>query len=162
MTPGTRAEPDHAGIGRLLAPLVGQAGFDLERVEVAPAGRRRLLRVVVDKDGGVSLDDVADLSRQLSEALDTSGVMGDAPYLLEITSPGVERPLAEPRHWRRAVDRLVEVRLDTGDEVTGRVVAADESGVVLDVEGAHERHAYAELSTARVQVEFRRRERGVS
>ena len=83
--------------------------MDLESIRVTAAGRRRLLRVVVDSDHGVSLDDAAAVSRQLSAALDSVAVMGDFPYTLEVSSPGVDRPLTDPRHWRRAAGRLVQV-----------------------------------------------------
>ena len=98
---------DTARITRVLEPVVRSAGVDLESVKVAAAGRRRVLRIVVDADGGVSLDDIALVSRELSAALDDSVVMGDQPYTLEVSSPGVDRPLTERRHWRRAIGRLV-------------------------------------------------------
>nr|WP_281273880.1 ribosome maturation factor RimP [Actinomadura pelletieri] len=122
-----------AELTRLLAPAVDEAGFDLEEVDVRPAGRRRLVRVVVDADGGVDLDDIATISETASELLDTTEVMGTAPYVLEVTSPGVDRPLTEPRHWRRAVGRLVVVPLAEGGQIEGRVVAADDETVEIDV-----------------------------
>jgi len=140
----------------LLAPVVTARGLDLEDVELRPAGRRRLLRVIVDADGGVGLDDVAAVSQAVSEVLDDSDVMGGSPYVLEVTSPGVDRPLTEPRHWRRARTRLVHADLADGADVTGRVVAADDEGAVLDVEGAVQRLTYADVTQARVQVEFSR------
>ncbi|HEY8480134.1 MAG TPA: ribosome maturation factor RimP [Spirillospora sp.] len=122
-----------ARLTRLLAPAVDRAGFDLEEIDVRPAGRRRLVRVVVDADGGVGLDDIARLSETASGLLDESDVMGTSPYVLEVTSPGVDRPLTEPRHWRRAVGRLVVVPLVDGGQVEGRVVAADDESVEIDV-----------------------------
>ena len=89
-------------------PVVAERGLDLEDVQVTPAGKRRLLRVVVDQDGGVGLDSVATVSTAVAAALDDSDVMGGSPYVLEVTSPGVDRPLTQPRHWRRARSRLVE------------------------------------------------------
>nr|WP_230420649.1 ribosome maturation factor RimP [Actinomadura soli] len=118
---------------RLLAPAVGEAGFDLEEVDVRPAGRRRLVRVVVDGDHGVGLDDIAAISETASELLDSADVMGTSPYVLEVTSPGVDRPLTEPRHWRRAVGRLVVAPLTEGGQIEGRVVAADGEAVEIDV-----------------------------
>ena len=105
-----RAQRDRRGPGhqtraallRLLEPVVAEAGFDLEDVLVTPAGKRRQVRVIVDGDGGVSLDDVAVVSQRVSAALDDSAAMGSGPYVLEVTSPGVDRPLTQPRHWRRA------------------------------------------------------------
>ncbi len=95
----------------LLEPVVGAAGMDLESVRIGAAGRRWLLRVVVDADNGPGLDEIALVSRSVSAELDASGVMGQAAYTLEVSSPGVDRPLTEPRHWRRAVGRLVRAPL---------------------------------------------------
>ena len=100
---------DRDSLMRLLDPVVTTQGLDLEDVVVTPAGRRRLLRVVVDRDGGLSLDAVAAVSTAVSAALDDSDAMGGAPYVLEVTSPGIDRPLTEPRHWRRNLTRLVTV-----------------------------------------------------
>ncbi len=160
---------DEDRIAEVIRPVVAAAGMDLEAVRVSAAGRRRLLRVVVDSDQGVSLDDAATISRQLSAALDTMAVMGDFPYTLEVSSPGVDRPLIDPRHWRRAVGRLVQVTVnDSRDSgvsgisgisgfsgaVSGRVVAADTDGVTLDVEGTRHRFGYPALGAGAVQVEF--------
>ncbi|HYN75408.1 MAG TPA: ribosome maturation factor RimP [Candidatus Limnocylindria bacterium] len=140
----------------LLTPVVSAAGLDLESVEVTPAGRRRVVRVAVDKDGGVSLDDVALVSRAISDALDAGDVMGDQAYVLEVGSPGLDRPLTEPRHWRRAVGRLVAIELVAGDAVTGRVEAADGDGVDLGVAGHDRRLTYAQVRRAHLEVEFTR------
>jgi ribosome maturation factor RimP len=142
---------------RLLEPVVAEAGFDLEDVVVTPAGKRRQVRVIVDGDGGVSLDDVAVVSQEVSAALDDSEAMGSGPYVLEVTSPGVDRPLTQPRHWRRASGRLVRAVLATGGEITGRVTSADDEAVVLDVDGGERRLGHDELARGLVQVEFNRR-----
>ncbi|MCW2884478.1 MAG: ribosome maturation factor RimP [Streptosporangiaceae bacterium] len=169
--PGTRQQPARKGTGqdairRLLEPVIGAAGFDLEDLVIQPAGRRRLVRVVVDADGGISLDDVAAVNQAVSQALDDTDLMGSQPYVLEVTSPGVDRPLTEPRHWRRAIGRLVRTSLsgagpggngsDGGSEIEGRVVAADDEAVVIDVAGEERRLYYGEVDRGRVQVEFRR------
>lgn len=145
---------------QLLRPVVDRAGFDLEDVVVTPAGKRRLLRVVVDADSGVSLDDATTVSRAVSQVLDASEAMGSGPYVLEVTSPGVDRPLTCPRHWRRAAGRLVRAPRDGGGEVYGRVLTADEDSVVLDVDGAPQAFRYAELGRGQVQVEFHDDARG--
>jgi ribosome maturation factor RimP len=142
---------------RLLEPVVAGAGFDLEDVIVTPAGKRRQVRVVIDADGGISLDGVADVSQEISKALDDSDAMGSGPYVLEVTSPGVDRPLTQPRHWRRAVGRLVRATLSEGGEITGRVTSADDTTVALDSDGGERRLGYDELTRGRVQVEFNRR-----
>src|SRR6266702_756313 len=148
---------DEGGIADVIRPVVTAAGMDLESVRVSAAGRRRLLRVVVDSDRGVSLDDAATISRKLSAALDAAPVMGDFPYTLEVSSPGVDRPLTDPRHWRRAVGRLVQVTATDARDVgtiSGRVVAADGDGVTLDVGDDRRRFGYAVLGAGAVQVEF--------
>jgi ribosome maturation factor RimP len=167
----SRHDVDTARLERLLEPVVRAAGLDLESVKVGRAGRRRLLRVVVDGDGGVSLDSIALVSREVSVRLDDTRAMGEAPYTLEVSSPGVDRPLTQPRHWRRAVGRLVRVPLadpggpdpgagahapEPAGQVEGRVIAADAGGVVLEVAGTRREFGYAELGPGRVQVEFGR------
>lgn len=139
-----------------LDPVVTAAGYDLEDVAVSAAGRRSVVRVVVDRDGGVDLDAVADVTRVVSAALDATDVLGDAPYTLEVSSPGVDRPLTAARHWRRAVGRLVRVSLAAGESLCARVVSADDDAVTFDVDGTPRRVPLGELGAGRVQVEFHR------
>jgi ribosome maturation factor RimP len=150
------ASGEESRIADAIRPVVRASGMDLESVRVSAAGRRKLLRVVVDSDRGVSLDDAAAVSRELSSALDRLGVMGDFPYTLEVSSPGVDRPLTEPRHWQRAVNRLVTVTLTQGETLTGRIVQADAEGVILDTEGVQSRFPYDVLGAGAIQVEFGR------
>lgn len=148
----------------LRGPL-SEAGLDVEAVEVTPAGKRRVLRVAVDQDGGVTLDDVAAATRLVDEVIERTDVMGQQPYVLEVTSRGVDRPLTAPRHWRRNRDRLVRVTLvaPADGAVTGRIGESDEDadggGVTLEVDGEQRRVAYADIDTALVQVEFNRKGR---
>jgi ribosome maturation factor RimP len=154
---GAGGSIDESRIADVIGPVVAAAWMDLESVRVTAAGRRRLLRVVVDSDRGVSLDDAAAVSRELSAALDQAAVMGDFPYTLEVSSPGVDRPLTDRRHWRRAAGRLVKVTVtDSGGSgtVSGRIVSADADGVTLDVDGARRRFPYAVLGAGAIQVEF--------
>src|SRR5690606_40537576 len=122
----------------VIEPVVVNAGYDLENVSVSRVGRRHIVRVIIDADGGVTLDNVAEVSRAVSKALDAAeereGELVAGEYQLEVSSPGVDRPLTLPRHWRRNVGRLV--RVTAGErQVTGRVIAADDAGVTLDVDG---------------------------
>jgi ribosome maturation factor RimP len=144
---------DRESLRRALEPVVTAEGFDLEDVVVTPAGKRRMLRVVVDKDGGVDLDDIARVSTTVSGALDASDAMGGAPYVLEVTSPGVDRPLTQPRHWRRAEGHLVKATL-AEETVVGRITASTDTEVTLDVEGTSRTLLQAEVTKAVVQVEF--------
>jgi ribosome maturation factor RimP len=112
--------------------------------------------VAVDKDGGVTLDDIAEATRLVSGELDDGDLMGEQAYTLEVTSRGVDRPLTAPRHWRRNHDRLVRAQLHDGSQVTGRVGHSDDHGVNLDVSGSTRRLEYADVAKALVQIEFHR------
>jgi ribosome maturation factor RimP len=148
-----------------LTDPLADLGLDVEAVEVSSAGKRRIVRVAVDQDGGVTLDDVADATRRVGEVLDgdLSATMGEQPYTLEVTSRGVDRPLSLPRHWRRNTGRLVKVKLADGGSLTGRVTGHDEdadaldAGVTLEVSGHERRVAYADVAKALVQIEFNRK-----
>lgn len=150
-----------------LAAALAEAGFDLDDLSLSRAGSRSVLRVAVDRDGGVDLDAVADASRLISDLLDRvddeAGLAGT--YVLEVTSPGVDRPLTEPRHWRRARGRLVEAQRADGTVVVGRVLGADDEGADLavptgparrgrPVKTKLERLRFADVTKAVVQVEF--------
>jgi ribosome maturation factor RimP len=162
-TPGASGGADLAAhktrLREVIAPVIEAAGYDLEELSVSRAGRRHVLRIMVDGEHGVSLDAVADLSREISVALDsaeeTGGQFSEREYVLEVSSPGVDRPLTQPRHWRRNVGRLVAVAVDER-QLTGRLVAADDAGIILDVNGARHELRYADLGPGRVQVEFGR------
>lgn len=151
----------------VIEPVVTGAGYDLEDVSISRAGRRNIVRVIVDSDRGVSLDAVAEVSRAVSGALDeaeaSTGELIVGEYQLEVSSPGVDRPLTLPRHWRRNVGRLVKVgvRDARGEQaadrhVVARVLEADDERVVLDVAGEPAEWTYADLGSGRVQVEFNR------
>ncbi|GAA4806703.1 ribosome maturation factor RimP [Nocardioides caeni] len=159
-----------ATIERIESVLVGplaELGLDLEAVELTPAGKRRVLRIALDTDGGLTLDDVAAATKVIDQFLEATGadgaadVLGQQPYTLEVTSRGVDRPLTLPRHWRRNTGRLVKVvsTADAGErtETVGRIIASDEETVTLDVAGAQTRLPFAEVGKAMVQVEFNRR-----
>ncbi len=124
---------------------IGRLGLDLEAVDLTSAGKRRVLRVAIDKDGGVTMDDIADATREVSRVLDDTDLMGQQAYTLEVSSPGVDRPLTLPRHWRRNTGRLVKVNFRDGEPTTGRIRGTDEAGAVLDVEGTERRLEYAEV-----------------
>ena len=138
----------------LLEPAVTAAGVDLEDVAISQAGRRRRIRLSIDKDGGVTLDECAQVSRLVEDLLDRVEELADGPYTLEVSSPGVSRPLTLPRHWRRNAGRLVHVHLRDGQQVAGRILRTGEHGAILDVEGVERAVAFDEVSKARIQVEL--------
>jgi len=144
-------------IQALLTPVVEQLGFDLEAVEITRAGNRSAIAVIVDRDGGIDLDVVASVSRAVSEVLDESDLSGTTAYVLEVSSPGISRPLSLARHWRRNVSRLVEVARTDGSAVTGRIIAADEESVELERPEGNITIPFVQVDRAIVQIEFNRR-----
>ncbi|MGI9155883.1 MAG: ribosome maturation factor RimP [Marmoricola sp.] len=141
-----------------LIPPLAALGLDVEDVDVTAAGKRRMLRVAVDKDGGVTMDDVADGTREISRILDETDAMGNQPYTLEVGSPGVDRPLTLPRHWRRNANRLVKVAFADGSEVTGRIGSSNDDTATLLVDGEEHVVSLTGVTRARVQIEFTRKE----
>lgn len=146
-------------IEAVVGPVVEQCGLEVDRIEIASAGKRSVLRVYLDGDGpegrGPSLDEIAEATRAVSAALDESDVTGNAPYTLEVSSRGVSRPLTEPKHFRRNIGRLVALTLPDGP-VTGRIGATDGDGIELDVDGAVRRVGFVGISKAVVQAELRK------
>jgi ribosome maturation factor RimP len=155
------AQVDVAAVRAVVEPAVVGAGYVVDGLSVKAVGRRHLVRVTIDGDGGLGLDAIADVSRAISQALDAAEETGkqliEGEYQLEVSSPGVDRPLTTPAHWRRNIGRLVKVKV--GERVhTGRVVTVNEQGITLDVAGIAHRLDYCDLGPGRVQIEFNRLE----
>lgn len=139
-----------ARLRELIEPVVVEAGYDLEDLEVSKAGRRSVVRVIVDSDTGVDLDEVADVSKAVSVVLDEADPTNEQPYVLEVTSPGVDRPLTEPRHWRRNVGRKVKA-----GHVEGRIREVTDDGVVIEDKGESEMISFESLPAGQVVLEFK-------
>jgi ribosome maturation factor RimP len=155
--PGPIAAEHRARVRAVVEHVATEAGYDLEDLAIQRVGRRYLVRIAVDRDAGVNLDAIAELSRKISASLDETEAGGEeliaGEYELEVGSPGVDRPLVEERHWRRNIGRSVQVRAG-GQQVTARISDVDAAGVVLDAA----RFAFADLGPGRVQVELKRLE----
>jgi len=143
-------------IFELLDPLVTSAGLVLEEVQVQTPGKHRFVTIIVDSETGLNLDQVTEASRTISEVMDGARFMGETPYTLEVTSPGVDRPLTAPRHWRKNVDRLVKVTKNDGEVFKARILSADENQATLD-NGPID---YADVKRAIIEVEFNRKDAG--
>jgi ribosome maturation factor RimP len=161
-TPAKATPEVISAVAAVIEPIVAAAGYDLEGITIRPAGGRRLLQLLLDADGGITLDEVAQVSRAVSAALDESAAMGEAPYLLDVGSPGVDRPLTLLRHWRRNTGRLVRLVAHDGSASTGRVLGATGEAddrapaeVRLDIDGGEVAIDVAGIKRAVVQVEFR-------
>lgn len=135
----------------LIDPLLAELGFDLESIAILNPQNRRVLSIVIDGDGGVTLDAIAQVSREISTLLDEQDVMGPAPYSLEVSSRGVSSPLELPRHWRRNIGRLVRVKRRDLPEITDRITEVDDEGVLVGAE----RVRYSDIVKAIVQVDFK-------
>ena len=145
----------------ILTPVVAEFSLDLDDLTLSKAGKLRVLDVTLDGDNGVDLDEVAAVSRAISEVLDETDVMGSSPYTLEVGTRGVNRPLVKPVHWKRNVGRLVVV---AGDAInaTGRIIAFQDPMVTLEVNGKERTISIAEISRANIEVEFKKREQDLS
>ena len=149
-------------ISELVTPAVSDQGFYLEDVHVATPGSHRIVTCIVDGDASLNLDQVTTVSRVISELLDEAVFMGEAPFTLEVTSPGVDRPLTEPRHFAKNVDRLLKIIKLDGSEVTGRILSNTDLDVTLTVtvkkETIEQTVSLSDIKRAVVEIEFNRKD----
>jgi len=134
-----------------ITPAIEAAGCYLEEVTLTPAGKRKIMTVIVDGDTNLSLDQVTAVSKEVSAIVEVLPALGDTPFTLEVTSPGVDRPLTHPRHWRKNHGRLITVTLEDGKIVKGRIGASTE----IDVEIDSLKIAYAAMKRALIEIEFK-------
>jgi ribosome maturation factor RimP len=138
-------------ISAAVTPALSTLGFYLEDVTITSAGRRSMLTIIVDGDTHLSLDQVTSATKAISEIVESLQSLGDTPFTLEVTSPGLDRPLTKPRHWRKNIDRLVKVVLLDGKEIKGRIKAASEDSATV---GQSEIN-FTEIKRASLEVEFK-------
>ncbi len=134
-----------------ITPAIEAAGCYLEEVTLTPAGKRKIMTVIVDGDTNLSLDQVTAVSKEVSAIVEVLPALGDTPFTLEVTSPGVDRPLTNPRHWRKNHGRLINVTLHDEKSVKGRIGDSTE----IDVEIDSVKIAYAEIKRALIEIEFK-------
>jgi ribosome maturation factor RimP len=148
-----------SNITELLNPAVTRAGFVLEEVTVTPVGKRRLISVVVDcENRNPSLDEVTVVSKEVSAILDTYSQLGEMPFTLEVTTPGIDRPLTELRHWKKNVGRLVKITPHMGEKYVSRIKEVLAREVILENKGKEVTVAFSDISRAQIEVEFNRKE----
>jgi len=149
-------------IAQLVTPAVQAQGFFLEEVLLVSPGKHRIVTCIVDGQSSLNMDQVTAVSRAISELLDEAAFMGEAPFTLEVTSPGVDRPLTKPRHFAKNVDRLLKVVRTDGEVVTGRISGNSETELTLTVTEKKEVKevviALADIKRATVEIEFNRKE----
>jgi ribosome maturation factor RimP len=138
-------------ISAAVTPALSALGFYLEDVTITSAGRRSMLTIIVDGDTHLSLDQVTSATKAISEIVESLQSLGDTPFTLEVTSPGLDRPLTKPRHWRKNINRLVKVVLLDGKEIKGRIKATSEDGATVDQSKIN----FTEIKRASLEVEFK-------
>jgi len=148
-----------SNLTELLNPAVTRAGFVLEEVSVTPVGKRRLISVVVDcENRNPSLDEVTVVSKEVSSILDTYSQLGEMPFTLEVTTPGIDRPLTELRHWKKNIGRLVKITPNTGEKYVTRIKEVLPREVVLELKNQESNVQFSDIARAQIEVEFNRKE----
>ena len=135
----------------MITPAIQALGFYVEDISITAAGRRSMLTVIVDGDTHLSLDQVTVATKAISEIVENLPTLGNNPFTLEVTSPGLDRPLTKPRHWRKNKDRLIKIVLNDGKEVTGRIKDSTEADVTVDEQNVK----FADIKRATLEIEFK-------
>lgn len=147
---------ESAELEALLAGVVSAGGLELDSVVELTQGGTPVVRVVVDApegQPGVDSDTLADVSRAVSKAMDAADPI-PGEYLLEVSTPGAERELTRPGHWRRALGQRVRVKLRDGTRLEGLLRSVEEEAAVVEVDGEPTTIPFAQVKRARPRVEF--------
>jgi ribosome maturation factor RimP len=138
-------------IAAAITPTIESLGFYLEDLNITSAGRRSMLTIIVDGDTHLTLDQVTSVTKAIGEIVENIQSLGESAFTLEVTSPGLDRPLTKPRHWRKNIDRLVKIILLDGKEIKGRVKDVSEITVTVDEQLIN----FSEIKRATLEIEFK-------
>jgi len=138
-------------ISAAITPALEALGFYLEDVTIISAGRRSMLTIIVDGDTHLSLDQVTSATKAIGEIVESIQSLGETPFTLEVTSPGLDRPLTKVRHWQKNINRLVKVVLLDGSEIKGRIKDVNEVSARVDEKNIN----YSDIKRATLEVEFK-------
>jgi ribosome maturation factor RimP len=138
-------------VAAVITPAIESLGFYVEDISITSAGRRSMLTVIVDGDTHLSLDQVTVATKVISEIVENLPTLGNNPFTLEVTSPGLDRPLTKPRHWRKNKDRLIKIVLNDGKEITGRIKDSTDDLVIVD----EQKVAFVDIKRATLEIEFK-------
>jgi len=138
-------------VAAVITPAIQALGFYVEDISITSAGRRSMLTVIVDGDTHLSLDQVTVATKAISEIVENLPTLGNNPFTLEVTSPGLDRPLTKPRHWRKNKDRLIKIVLNEGKEITGRIKDSTNDEVIVD----EQKVAFVDIKRATLEIEFK-------
>jgi ribosome maturation factor RimP len=138
-------------VAAAITPAIESLGFYVEDIAITSAGKRSMLTVIVDGDTHLSLDQVTVATKAISEIVENLPTLGNNPFTLEVTSPGLDRPLTKPRHWQKNKDRLIKIILNDGKEITGRIKDSTQSAVTVDEQVVN----FADMKRATLEIEFK-------
>ena len=143
--------PLNEEISAAIRPIIEATGNYLEELSITSAGKVKILTVIIDSDTHLNLDQVTAVTKEISEVIEALPELGDGAFTLEVTSPGLDRPLTKPRHWRKNLDRLVKIIMTSGQEIQGRIGEATETIVLVD----SQKVSYEDIKRAVLEIEFK-------
>ena len=143
--------PLNEEISAAIRPIIEATGNYLEELTITTAGKVKILTVIVDSDAHLNLDQVTAVTKEISLVIEELPVLGDTAFTLEVTSPGLDRPLTMPRHWRKNLDRLVKITMTSGQVIEGRIGAATETSVLVDENTV----SFEDIKRAVLEIEFK-------
>jgi ribosome maturation factor RimP len=143
--------PLNEEISAAIRPIIEATGNYLEELTITTAGKVKILTVIVDSDAHLNLDRVTAVTKEISLVIEELPVLGDTAFTLEVTSPGLDRPLTKPRHWRKNLDRLVKITMASGQVIEGRIGAATETSVLVDENTV----SFEDIKRAVLEIEFK-------
>jgi ribosome maturation factor RimP len=143
--------PLNEDISAAIRPIIEASGNYLEELTITSAGKVKILTVIVDSDSHLNLDQITAVTKEISEIIEALEELGDSAFTLEVTSPGIDRPLTKPRHWRKNFDRLVKITMISGQDIQGRIGEATETTVFV----GDQKVSFEDIKRAVLEIEFK-------
>lgn len=143
--------PLNEDISAAIRPIIEASGNYLEELTITSAGKVKILTVIVDSDSHLNLDQITAVTKEISEVIEALEEVGDSAFTLEVTSPGIDRPLTKPRHWRKNFDRSVKITMTSGQDIQGRIGEATETAVLV----GDQKVSFEDIKRAVLEIEFK-------
>ena len=143
--------PLNEEISAAIRPIIEASGNYLEELTITSAGKVKILTVIVDSDAHLNLDQITAVTKEISEVIEALEELGENAFTLEVTSPGIDRPLTKPRHWRKNFDRLVKITMSSGQDIEGRIGEATETTVLV----GEQKVSFEDIKRAVLEIEFK-------
>ena len=143
--------PLNEDISAAIRPIIEASGNYLEELTITSAGKVKILTVIVDSDSHLNLDQITAVTKEISEVIEALEELGDSAFTLEVTSPGIDRPLTKPRHWRKNFDRLVKITMISGQDIQGRIGEATETTVFV----GDQKVSFEDIKRAVLEIELK-------